>query len=140
MKVFVADNGIKGYINSNTYNWCLDNEIVIFGQFQLNNNPSSISMVGIESRLFTTEIIVKDININIDFYKEIISESIEKAMDCKIDDDGKFSITIFKSFDFNINDIVDELIEKASKFNDGQIVKCIGKDLNSAVAELVDAV
>jgi hypothetical protein len=112
MKVFVADNGIKGYINSNTYNWCLDNEIVIFGQFQLNNNPSSISMVGIESRLFTTEIIVKDININIDFYKEIISESIEKAMNCKIDDDGKFSITIFKSFDFNINDIVDEQQEE----------------------------
>ena len=131
MKVFVAGIRKKGSNSSTDYHWCDDNDLLMFGQFQLGNgNPSEIAMCGIQSRKFTTYIIVKDLKINIEFYKELITESIEKAMNCNIDRNGDYKIKMGFSMHFNINDIMDELLEKASHFSDGQSVKCFGRELS----------
>jgi diaminopimelate epimerase len=130
MKVFVAEKRKQGYKSPTDYHWCDDNDLLMFGQFQLGNgNPSEVSMCGIQSRKFTTHIIVKDLKIDKDFYKELITESVEKAMDCKVDRNGDFSVDIAWGFHFNINDIINELLEKASQFEDGQKVKCYGRTL-----------
>jgi hypothetical protein len=132
MKVFIADKKPKGCVSPTNYHWCDDDDLLMFGQFQLGNgNPSEVSMCGINSRKFTTHIIVKDMNFDESFYKEMITESVEKAMGCNIDDDGNYTLEVGFPMQFNINTIVNELIEKASKFEDGQKVKCFGRDLTA---------
>ncbi len=130
MLVFIADKKEKGYVSKTDYHWCDDGDLLMFGQFQLGNgNPSEVSMCGINSRKFTTHILVKDLNIDRDFYKELITESVEKAMDCTIDRNGNYNIEVGFSMHFNIDDIINELLEKASKFKDGDILKCFGRTL-----------
>ena len=71
MKVFVADSIEKGFVNITDYHWCDNNDLLMFGQFQLGNgNPSEVSMCGINNRKFTTHIVVRDLNIDKFFYKE----------------------------------------------------------------------
>jgi hypothetical protein len=131
MKLFVADSRSKGYVNENDYHWCDDNDLLMFGQFQLGNgNPSEVSMCGIQSRKFTTHIVVKDMDIDEEFYRELLTESVEKAMGCVIDRNGNYEIEMGFSHHFNINDIMNELLEKASHFEDGQKVKCFGRTLS----------
>jgi len=131
MKVFVADNRERGYVAADDYHWCDDNDLLMFGQFQTEENRkgNEISMCGINGRKFTTHILVKNIDIDKDFYLELITESVEKAMECTIDRDGDYSIDIAWGFHFNINDVMNELLEKADKFEDGDKVKCIGRKL-----------
>lgn len=131
MKVFVADKKEKGYYSPTDYHWCDDNDLLMFGQFQLGSgNPSEVSMCGINSRKFTTYILVKDLDIPVDFYKELLTKSIENSMNCKIDENGNYEVKVGFSMQFNINDIINELLEKANKFNDGDKVKCFGRELS----------
>lgn len=128
--MFVADNLPQGKINNSDYHWCDNGDLLMFGQFQLGNgNPSEIAMCGIKTRKFTTHIVVRDINIDKDFFRELITESIERAMNCSIDRNGDYNIEMGFSHHFNINDIMTELLEKASCFDDGQRVKCFGRTL-----------
>jgi hypothetical protein len=130
MKVFVAQTRPKGYVSVTDYHWCDDNDLLMFGQFQLGNgNPSEIAMCGIQSRKFTTHITVKDLDISKDYFKELVTESIEKAMCCNIDRNGNYEIEMGFSHQFNINDIIEELLTKAALFEDGQKVKCNGRTL-----------
>lgn len=130
MKVFIADTKPKGYISSTDYHWCDDNDLLMFGQFQL-DKPHNISMCGILSRKFTTHIIVKDLNINKDFYRELLTESVQKAMECSIDENGNYEIDMGFSHKFNIEDIMNELLEKANQFQNNQKVKCNGRTLSA---------
>ena len=131
MKVFVADIREKGKKTPIDYHWCDNGDLLMFGQFQTGNgNASEVSMCGIKSRAFTTHILVKDLNITRDFYRELITESIEMAMGCKIDRNGDYHVNIAWGFHFNINDIMNELLEKASQFDDGDKVKCFGRTLS----------
>lgn len=130
MKLFVADKVKHEYISATDYHWCDDNDILMFGQFQLGNgNPSEVSMCGINSRKFTTHIVVKNVLISKSFYRELLVDSIEKAVNCKINRNGDYEIDIAWGFHFNINDIMEELIEKASLFEVGDKVKCFGREL-----------
>lgn len=132
MKVFIAETKEKGYNSATDYHWCDDNDLLMFGQFQLGNgNPSEVAMCGIQSRKFTTHILVKDMKIDKDFYRELITESVEKAMGCKIDRNGNYEIEVGFSHHFNINDIMNELLEKANCFSDGGKVKCFGRTLSA---------
>lgn len=131
MKVFVADSCKHGYNSPTDHHWCDNDELLMFGQFQSGNgNPSEISMCGIQSRKFTTHIVVKDMNIDKKFYLELLIESIEKAMGCKIDKNGNYEINIGFIHSFNINNIMNELLQKAEYFEDGQRVRCFGRELN----------
>jgi len=47
----------------------------------------------------------------------------------KIDSNGNYEIEVGFPFNFNINDIVNELLEKANQFDDNQKVKCFGRTL-----------
>jgi diaminopimelate epimerase len=132
MKLFIADTRETGNVSPTDYHWCDNGDLLMFGQFQLGNgNPSEVGMCGINSRKFTTHILVKDLDIDKDFYKEVITESIEKAMKCKIDRNGDYEIEMGWGFHFNINDIMNELLDKASKFDVGQKVKCFGRELTA---------
>ena len=132
MKVFVAETRKKGNNSPTDYHWCDDKDLLVFGQFQLGNgNPSEVAMHGIQSRLFTTHILVKDLKIDKDFYRELITESVEKAMGCNIDRNGDYEIEMGFSHHFNINDIMNELLGKANQFKDGQKVKCFGRTLSA---------
>jgi hypothetical protein len=86
-------------------------------------------MCGINNRKFTTHIIVKDLNIPKDFYKELLTNSVEKAMNCIIDRNGDYDIDIAWGMHFNINDVMNELLDKANYFNDGDEVQCFGRTL-----------
>lgn len=130
MKVFIADTLEIGFYRKDNYHWCDNGELLMFGQFQSDNgNPSEVSMCGTKTRKFTTHIVVKDLNITEDFYKEIINKSVENAMNCKIDKFGNYITKIGFDMEFNINEIVNELLIKASKFEDGQKVYCRGRNL-----------
>jgi hypothetical protein len=130
MKLFVADKAEQGYVSATDYHWCDNGDLLMFGQFQIdNNNPSQVSMCGINSRKFTTHIVVKNVLISKDFYRELLTDSIEKSMNCKIDRNGDYSIDIAWGFHFNVNEIMKELIEKASQFEVGDKIKCFGRKL-----------
>ena len=131
MKVFISETREKGNISPTDYHWCDNNDLLMFGQFQGNGNPSEVAMCGIQSRKFTTHILVRDMNIDCGFYKELLIESVEKAIDCKIDRNGNYEIKMGFSHYFNINDIMNELLKKASHFEDGQKVKCFGRNLSA---------
>lgn len=131
MKLFVADTlGKKDKFGEADYHWCDDGDILMFGQFQTEEGrPTEVSMCGLKSRCFTTHILVKELDITKEFFLELLSDSVEKAMKCKIDRNGDYNVTVGFEFNFNINDIANELIEKASHFEDGQKVRCYGRNL-----------
>lgn len=130
MKLFIADTRERGRKTDTDYHWCDDGDILMFGQFQSEEGrPSEIAMCGIKSRCFTTHILVKDLKITREFFLELLSDSIEKSMKCKVERNGDYKVTIGFEFAFNINDIANELIEKANKFEDGQKVRCYGRKL-----------
>ena len=130
MKVFVADNVEKGEVTSTDYHWCDNEDLLMFGVFQLGNgNPSEVSMCGVKSRKFTTHIIVKDLDIDEDFYRELLTNSIEKGMDCEVDENGEFEVDIAFGFKFSVHDIISELLNKANEFDDEQKVSCFGRTL-----------
>lgn len=130
MKLLVADVAEHGYVSPTDYHWCNNGDLLMFGQFQLDNdNPSHVAMCGINSRKFTTHILVKNVLISKSFYRELLTDSIEKAMNCKVDANGNFDVKIAWGFHFNINDIMNELIKKASKFEEGDKLKCFGRTL-----------
>lgn len=135
MKLFVADKRKKGRVSETDYHWCDDGEILMFGQFQTEENRkgNEVSMCGIKSRKFTTHIIVKDLNVSKEFLLELITESVEKAMNCTVNDNGNYSINFGGgiNMEFNINDILNELIDKASKFKDGELATCRGRSITS---------
>ena len=133
MKLFVAEKSKQGYVTDTDYHWCINGEILMFGQFQTEDNRkgNEVSMCGITSRRFTTRILVKDLDISKEFILELISDSIEKSMCCKINRDGRYLIDLGEGWDmkFNINDILTELLIKADKFEDGDKVVCRGRKL-----------
>jgi len=130
MKVFIADRRKRERISKIDYHWCDDNDLLMFGQFQGDKeNPSEVGMCGIKSRRFTTHIYIKEIEIDKTFYKEMIIDSIEHSMNCSIDEDGDYGVEVGFQHQFNVNNIIEELLEKANKFSDGQKVTCLGRIL-----------
>ena len=133
MKLFVADTREKRFFSETDYHWCDDGEILMFGQFQTEENRklTEVSMCGIKSRSFTTHILVKDLDITKDFLLELITESVEKSMNCTVDSEGNYEVDLGEEWGmkFNINEILVELIDKAEKFEDSDKVICRGRDL-----------
>lgn len=135
MKLFVAEKRKQGYVSETDYHWCNNDDILIFGQFQTEENlkGNEVSMCGIQSRKFTTHILVKDLDIPKDFLLELITESVEKSMNCVVNDDGSYAVDLGEGWDmkFNINSILTELTDKADKFEDGEKVICRGRTITS---------
>ena len=138
MKVFVAsDSQEKGSFSDNSYHWCESGEILMFGLFQIEEDKdvNNNSMCGIQSRKFTTFIEVKNLKISKEFYRELIKESIETSFETKIDDKGNFQVDFTSSkyknpvFAFNIHVLIEELIEKARKFKNGDKIRVENRDV-----------
>jgi len=127
MKVFISDKAEIGCISKTDYHWCDEGELLMFGLFQ-NDKPTDISMCGIKTRKFTTHIKVVDLNIDKEFYTELIKDSLKEAFSVDIEDD-EFSVEIGFPFTFTVSQIVNELLSKASMFENGTKVKCNGRNL-----------
>lgn len=126
MKVLVATDKGK-WITSDILE-CEEGEIVIFPLFQSlwNINKDEIYMEGIITHKRTTTITVKDIKIPFYFYKELIKESIESKHKVWIEDDGSF---ILNDINLNLDDIINELLDKCGEFRVGDIIKVDGRQL-----------
>lgn len=126
MKILVATSQGK-WITSDVFE-CNEGEIVIFPLFQSlwNLNKDEIYMHGIESHKRTTTVTIKDIKIPLSFYKELITESIESQYKVYIEKDGSFTIS---EMILNVNDIVNELLEKCEEFKIGDLIKIDGRQL-----------
>lgn len=129
MKVFLQNNnGVIGFVSETCYNWCIAGELLYMSPFQLQSNPSAVSLTGITSKKYTTEIIVKDLDITRQFFKELVSDCIQQCFNCDIIDD-EFEVTIGFALRFNINKICDDILDLANQFNDGDIVECRGRNI-----------
>ncbi len=128
MKLFAAEDREKSFVSDTNYNWCDKGEILLFGHFTKGN---AVSMYGIQSKAFTTNILVKELDIHNSFLIELVKISVEDAMECIVTTDGSYVVSFGDGwdFDFNINSIVDELIKKAEIFKEGEKVICIGRTL-----------
>ena len=60
MKLFVAEDRKKSFVSDTNYNWCDKGEILLFGHFA---KGGAVSMYGIQSKAFTTNILVKELEI-----------------------------------------------------------------------------
>ncbi len=133
MKLFVAEKRKKGYSSATDYHWIDGEDILMFRQFQTEENRTGndVSMCGIQSRKATTHILVKDLDIPEGYLLELITESVEKSMQCVVNEDGDYKVDLDEGWDmsFNINDMVAELTEKASYFKDSEKVYCRGRKL-----------
>jgi len=134
MKLFISEKSEQGYVSEVDCHWCNDYEILRFGLFQTEDNRkgTEVSMCGVQSSKFTTHILVKDLDISKEFLSELIIDSFEKSMKCVVNNDGSFKVNLGEGWemDFNINDILSELISKAEVFDDGDKVICRGRILN----------
>jgi hypothetical protein len=131
MKVFVSENITKSYNAPDDYHWCDGDELLMFGQFTSETGtPSEVSMCGIKSQKFTTHIVVKDIKITKEFYLELLIESVERSMRCVVGENGDYGVTVGFDFQFNIYDIMNELLDKADKFDTGDKIRCYGRILS----------
>ncbi len=128
MKLFVAEDRKKSFVSDTNYNWCDKGEILLFGHFA---KGGAVSMYGIQSKAFTTNILVKELDIHNSFLIELIKISVEDAMECIVNTDGSYVVSFGDGwdFDFNIFAIVDELIKKAEIFKEGEKVICRGRTI-----------
>lgn len=119
MKLFVASTNDIYYISESNHNYCNLNELLIIPYLQKNE----YSMLGMNCLKTTTKIKVKDLNISLDFLRELLQPVYEKLYNARIDKNGCFDINIVNT-DFylpaNFFEDIDDLILKASYFNDGQ--------------------
>lgn len=132
MKIIVAGDKIDGYIDKFNYNHCNYEDILIFhvSQTQENKRWNEISMQSIENGKFTTDIIVKDLDISTDEiigqYKKFVMDSYNVIVDSNYD----YIIDVyFSKIRFNVLEDVNQLLSLASDFNDGDRIRCIGKYL-----------
>ena len=137
MKVFIPLNDIKGYISDFKYNWCNPDEILMFGQFVSSDtkSPKDVYLTGIETRKCTTHFTVKDLNISFQFLKELLTNSIEKAWKTSVSENGDYNIQLstncgqLVNMPFNINNDIQELLIKASRFKEGEVLVCLGRTI-----------
>jgi hypothetical protein len=124
MKIIVATK--EGKWLSSDITDCDEGEIVIFpvSQSEWNLNKEEIFMIGVTSETLTSSVTIKNIKIPIDFYKELIINFIEKKYRTYIEPNGKFKVN---DVTYNLNDIVDELLELSSKYKEGDILKIDGR-------------
>jgi hypothetical protein len=131
MKIFVAEKCNQGKISENNFHWTDDNDIVFFCIYN-NHLFNSDAMCGINSLKFTTHVKVSDININREFYKELIQQALEIVIGHKFDSENNIR---FNAMDYeyiiNIDDFIDNLLQCASKFKNGDKIKSIDGNLFS---------
>lgn len=121
MKLFTSDN-VGQYSNSNRdFQWTENGEILRFSLFP---HPETNFMIGLTSNKGTTNIVVKDIDIT----KELLIELFTDYLKDTYTYGNKFTSDEIRE-NKSIPE-VDELILKASQFNEGDHVQCNGKELS----------
>jgi hypothetical protein len=87
-------------------------------------------MIGITSGLFTHFVKVEELNIDRGLICEIIKNAVEERYKAKFKGESQFEVMSY--FRYDLNEIVDELIEKASKFEVGDLLEVEGRELKKA--------
>lgn len=136
MKVFVADIHDNGYTSTNNHHWANNNDILFFSIYNCPEYRYNL-MCGINSLKSTTHIIIKDIKMEEYFYKELIQNAIEYALNKKFDKKGNISYFLLgKKYNLNIDEFILEHITCANQFNDGDKISIIDgfpKKLNEII-------
>jgi hypothetical protein len=111
---------------------CKEGEIVRFGlkQTKTNRSGKEITMRGIYSQMETTTVTVVDMNIDEEFYYEMILEGIEEEFQIKVNKDGRFIININgNNHEFNLKEIVINLLHSARLAGIGNVLRIDGRNL-----------
>jgi hypothetical protein len=125
MKVFVADIYESGHTSANNFHWTNNNDMLFFCIYNCPEYRYNL-MTGINSLKSTTHIIVKDIKMEEYFYKELIQNAIELALNKKFDKRGDVSYFLLgKKYKLNIDQFVFEHITSANQFNDGDKISMV---------------
>lgn len=53
-------------------------------------------------------------------------------MKCAVDKYGNYTVEILPDVTFNLHEIVNELLEKASSFDEGDNLVCLGRNVSKA--------
>ena len=144
MKVLVADADSGHAVGGlSDVQWCKPNEILIFGLFQQDSQYGGNvrTMRGVLTNQPTSQIVVRELNIDREFYAELIATGLEANVGTTVDPSGDFSIEIPVTgdeqyeyryvFTFSLPLLVSELLCLAEGFEDGERVVCCGRQLQS---------
>jgi hypothetical protein len=118
MKILVSHNPEE------EHNVATNGELVMFSLYQKSEDSS---MIGITSGLFTHFVKVEYLKIDKDLIYSILKEVVEERYKAKFKGENEFEVMSY--FRYDLNEIVDELIEQASKFEVGDILEVEGKEL-----------
>lgn len=132
MKIIVAGDKIDGYIDKFNYNHCSYGDILIFfvRQTQENKHWNELSMQSIENGKFTTDIIVRDLDISTNEFINKYKKFVVDTYNAEIESNYDYIIDVhYSKIRFNILEDVQQLLSMASDFNDGDRLRCIGKYL-----------
>ncbi len=133
MKLFVAQTGDIFHKSDYCFNEATLGELLIIPVFQQGFcSLNEYTMVGCNSLKKTTQILVKNIDMSYRFLTEIIHDSYTKLYNTKVDSTtGCFDILLSKDLDWyipaNMLEDIDELLDKAKCFADGQQVALNGR-------------
>jgi hypothetical protein len=134
MKLFVAQTGDIFHKNDTCFNEANLGEILIIPVFQQGfGSLNEYTMIGCNTLKKTTQISVKNFdNMSKHFLTEIIHDTYTKLYNTKVDKiTGWFDILISKDLDWqipaNMFEDIEELIDKAKCFADGQQVGLSGR-------------
>jgi hypothetical protein len=138
MKLFVAPCPV-GFISENYYNNCISDELLRFSIYQIlepcSTKSQICSMVGIDSLNRTTEILVRDLKIEMYFLKELLLESFYKEYPNMEYRNGEANISFGEAgiqYSFHIADLAEMLASKASFFPSGAMVGVKGRNFRLA--------
>ncbi len=120
MKIFVAQHHPHGHNSDRNYHKANNGEILVFPHLthRRKYTKKDYGMVGITSKKSTSKITVKDVNISVEYYKELISEYIESQFTTKIEPSGKYTIDTHTPIKYDVNELLSELLFKAEQFNE----------------------
>lgn len=136
MKLFVASDIPKKHISCDMYNECFKDELLRFDIYQFIEpcqNSTFNSLVGITSFGRTTDIEVADIRIEKDYFMELLIDSILSEYNNISYSSNRIKVIkatekFTTETEFDIIDMAEMLISKASFFKAGDSLKVRGKN------------
>ena len=138
MKIFVSDSGGKRKISDEDYQFTDNQEPLRFGLFSLPRlmglNENIVNdMYGMRTDCATNHIYVKDVDKTREEYYDLLKTDVKSFA---VKDPSKTDEYIIsfcgEIVTFNLTEQIDELLQKASLFNDGERVRVKGRKVFKA--------
>lgn len=121
MKVLIPNDQITEYESEDRFNWCNKGELLYYPEF---NTSHRNYLIGINSDKGCTHFVVEEMNIDKDFFTELIIGRIENSFDAEVNDDLTYVLKVGFTMIFNLRELVGNFIESINRFDVGDIL-CI---------------